>query len=89
MGQTPVLAVTLQMLVAHATDEFRVWLQDRKNRRVISHRLEPEYTPVKNPDAKDGLWKINDRRQAVYAHSRLSVAEQIRAARVLTDQSDR
>jgi hypothetical protein len=86
-GQTPVLAVTLQMLTAHATGEFQVWLQDRKNRRVISHRLEPEYTPVKNPDAGDGLWKVMGKRQAVYAHSRLSVAEQIRSARVLTDQS--
>ncbi len=85
--QDPVSAVTLQMLIAHATGDFLVWLQDRKNRRSIPHRLETaEYVPVRNPDAKDGLWKISGRRQAVYAHVRLSVADRIRAARILTNQ---
>ena len=87
-GQTPVNAVTLQMLVAHASGDFLAWLYDRKNRRVIPHRLETaDYIPVRNPDAPaDGLWKIIGRRQAVYAHSGLSVAERIKAARTLTNQ---
>jgi hypothetical protein len=86
-GQEPIPAVTLQMLVAHASGEFQEWLQDRKNRRVIPHRLETaDYIPVRNPAADDGLWKVNGRRQAVYSYSVLSVAEQIRAARALADQ---
>ena len=87
-AQTPVAAVTLQMLVAHAGGgDFQAWLQDRKNRRVIPHRLETaEYIPVRNPAARDGLWKVNTKRQAVYAHSRLSIADQLKAASALTDK---
>jgi hypothetical protein len=56
---------------------------------VYPHRLEAcDYTPVRNTDAKDGLWKINGRRQVIYAKIGLSFADQIRAARTLTDQSD-
>ncbi|MGQ0531027.1 MAG: hypothetical protein ACT4PG_14730 [Panacagrimonas sp.] len=57
-------------------------LRDRKNRRALPHRLERiDYVPVRNPDATDGLFKINGRRQAVYARRVLTLAEQIRAAR--------
>jgi hypothetical protein len=38
------------------------------------------YVPVRNPDAKDGLWRICDRRQVVYSKMDLTVAEQIDAA---------
>jgi Family of unknown function (DUF5906) len=87
-NETPIKAVTLQMLLSHATGDFRCWLEDRKNRRVIPHRLEDaEYLPVRNLDARDGLWKIVGKRQAIYAHASLSVADRIRAARTLTDQS--
>lgn len=35
------------------------WLQDRKNRRAIPHRLEQcGYCSVHNPDAKDGRWMV-------------------------------
>ena len=65
--------------------EFGAWLKDRKNRRVIPYRLEKcDYVPVRNDAAKDGLWKINGARQAVYARSDLSVREQLKAAHSLT-----
>jgi len=32
--------------------------------------------PFRNSDAKDGLWKIGERRQAVYAKAELSSNEQ-------------
>jgi hypothetical protein len=52
----------------------------RKNRRAIPHRLERcGYVAVKNPDAKDGLWKRNGERQVVYAKASLSPAEATRA----------
>jgi hypothetical protein len=79
-------AVTLIELINHLDDEdeFKGWLKDRRNRRVIPHRLEAcDYVPVRNDAAKDGLWKIAGRRMVIYAKGQLSVADQIRAAREL------
>jgi hypothetical protein len=43
--------VTLAQLIAHSTGETQAWLADRKNRRVLPHRLgRVEYVPVRNPD---------------------------------------
>jgi hypothetical protein len=57
------------------------WLDDRKNRRAIPHRLEAcEYVPVRNDAANDGLWKINERRQAIYARQKLSIRDRLAAA---------
>jgi hypothetical protein len=53
--------VTLGQIRSHAEGDFLDWLNDRKNRRAIPHRLETVgYVPVRNDDAKDGLWKIGD-----------------------------
>ena len=61
---------------------FAEFLADRKNRTKIPHRLEAcGYVPVRNGDAKDGLWKIDGRRQAVYARKELSIRDQLGAAR--------
>jgi len=60
--------------------QFCDWLSERKNRRVIPHRLESAgYVPVRNDAAKDGLWKLDGRRQAVYAVRSLSVRDRIHA----------
>lgn len=60
------------------------WLDDRKNRRVIPYRLEKcGYVPVRNDAAKDGLWKINGKRQAIYAKAALALRDQVEAARRL------
>ena len=51
----------------------RGWLSDRKNARVIPHRLKTaDYVPFRNAAAKDGLWKIDGRRQVIYVQQRLS-----------------
>jgi hypothetical protein len=77
-------AVTLLRIIAHAGEEFAAWLIDRKNRRVVGHRLEKcGYLPVRNPDAKDGLWRLNSRRQAIYGRSALSNSERLLAAKWL------
>jgi hypothetical protein len=61
---------------------FLEWITDRRNRRVIPHRLEEAgYVSVRNQDADDGLWKIKGKRKVVYARQGLSVAERIKAAR--------
>jgi hypothetical protein len=63
-----------------ATGDFLLWLNDRKSRRVVPHRLEKcRYVPVRNEDAVDGLWKIGGRRQAVYARADLALRDQITA----------
>jgi hypothetical protein len=81
-------AVTLAQIIDAAStynrDGIADWLKDRKNRRVIPHRLEGAgYTPVRNPDAEDGLFKMLGRRQAVYAPHTLSPPQQLGAARAL------
>ena len=66
---------------AASQSEFIDYLKDRKNSRKIPHRFEAcGYTPVRNPDAEDGLWGINGRRQVVYARSDLSLRDRIAAA---------
>jgi hypothetical protein len=78
-------ATTLNRIKAYATGEFAVWITDRRNRRIIPHRLEKcGYVPVRNDAAKDGQWKIADSRQTVYAKSTLSIRDQIEAARSLS-----
>jgi hypothetical protein len=77
-------AVTLRDVLKGATDDFRDWLGDRKNRRVIPHRFEAcGYTPVRNPDRETGLWVINGERQVIYAKAVLPIRDQIAAARRL------
>ena len=60
------------------------WFQDRKNRGKLSHRLAAcDYKPVRNPDAKDGLWKVGGKRQVVYVKKELSIQDQLAAAEKL------
>jgi hypothetical protein len=78
-------ATTLLKIIAYTTDgDFLAWLRDRKNRRMIPHRLEKcGYVPVRNEAAKDGLWVIGGKRQVIYAKSTLTTRERITAARDL------
>jgi hypothetical protein len=80
---------TRQRLVDRAAGDFGIWLNDRKNRRILPHRLEKcGYVAVRNDGAKDGLWKINDARQAIYAKSNLSARERLEAAKRHTNQGN-
>jgi hypothetical protein len=75
-------AVILAHLIAKATGETADMLMDRKNRRALPHRMERcGYVAVKGPS--DGQWKINGRRQTIYAKQTLSPAEREQAAREL------
>jgi hypothetical protein len=83
-------AVTLAEITNMAGGEFREWITDRKNRRAIPHRMEKcHYVPVRNDAADDGLWKIRDARQVIYAKNTLSIRDRIAAARRLAGQSSR
>jgi len=64
-------------------------LKDRRHRRAIPHKMERVgYMPVRNPDADDGLFKIGRRRQVVYAAKKLSLPDQIKAARHIGEVVD-
>jgi hypothetical protein len=77
-------ATTLAELAARSTWAFAEWLRDRKNARQVPHRMEVAgYVPVRNPDAKDGLWRIENRRQVVYARHDLSMHDRLATARSL------
>lgn len=79
MGTPP--ALTLRSLSTRCTGDFGEYLRDRRNSRKIPHRLEEcGYVPVRNGDAKDGLWKVSGHRQAIYARQELSIRNRLIAA---------
>lgn len=81
-------AVTLDELTNAAEDTFVAWLNDRKNRRQIPHRMESAgYVPVRNDSAKSGLWVVGGKRQVVYGRRELSVRDRIRAVTTLVEAS--
>jgi hypothetical protein len=72
------VAVTVATIKEAAPAEFALWLSDRKNRRMIPHRLERAgYVAVHNDGAKDGFWKVMGVRQIIYARSTLSPRDRI------------
>ena len=77
-------AVTLKQIEANADADLALWLRDRRNSRAMPHRLEEcGYVAARNSNAKDGLWKIQGARQAVYARHALSAQERAVAAAAL------
>lgn len=79
-------ATCLSRLVALAEPDLRDWLRDRKNRRRIPHRMESVgYVPVRNDGAQsDGHWKVDEKRQAIYAKRELCERDRIAAAQALS-----
>jgi hypothetical protein len=76
--------LTIQKLVEKAEIDFADWLRDRRNSRQIPHRLRAcGYVLVRNPDAKDGFWKVQGVRQRIYGRLDRSAAERLAAARSL------
>jgi hypothetical protein len=74
-------ALTLEQIACHAAGGFGEWLRDRKNARRIPHRLEAcGYVAVRNDAAKDGHWKVSERRQVIYAKATLPLRDRMNAA---------
>jgi hypothetical protein len=66
----------------NANYQIYQWLEDRKNRRSIPYKLERcGYVSIRNDTAESGLWKIEGKKQVIYAKSALSIADRIKAAR--------
>jgi len=75
-------AVTAADLIAKATGALPEWLMSQVGRKAVRYRLENlGYVGVKNPDIKDGRWKIGGARQTVYVRTNLSPKERLEAAR--------
>lgn len=75
-------AITIMDIMTYADETFREWLKDRRNRRQISYRMESAgYVAVRNgADRHDGQWKVDGKRQTVYARRELSVRDRLVAA---------
>jgi hypothetical protein len=72
---------TLATIVKTECGAALEWLLDRKRRRSIPYRLERcGYIACRNPNAKDGLWVINGRRQTLYARVDLASEQRLAAA---------
>jgi hypothetical protein len=82
-------AVTIDMIAVAAGTrvqniDFAEWLRDRKNNRILPHRLEKcGYVAVRNDTESSGRWKIHGKRQTVYARFELSNAERYQAIKEL------
>ncbi|HEV8397818.1 MAG TPA: primase-helicase family protein [Vicinamibacterales bacterium] len=74
-------AVTLAEISANAGAKLATYLDDRRNSRQIPRRLESAgYVAARNPDSKDGLWRIDGRRQMVYVKQTLLPKERVAMA---------
>jgi len=79
-------ATTISEITSSLTcaSTFADWIKDRRNSRKIPHRLEAVgYIAVHNDDAKDGLWKVFNKRQTIYAKKDMTTRDRIVAARGL------
>jgi Family of unknown function (DUF5906) len=65
---------------AGTSNSFSVWLEDKKNRKAFTYRMEDcGYAPVRNPDSQQGLWQVVGERMVVYGKAELSLAARLKA----------
>jgi hypothetical protein len=65
-------------------EDFKKRLQDPRSRRSLARRFEEcGYVAVVNPDADNGLWRIDGVKQMAYAIRSIPAAERLEAARRL------
>jgi hypothetical protein len=87
MGSCDALTVSLLAGNSQADEGFRLWLNDRKNRRAIPHRLEAcGYIAQRNPDQNDGRWWLAGKNHVVYVKTALSPRERLDAVRRLQER---
>jgi hypothetical protein len=74
-------ALTVGSVIAKAAPALMDYLRERRNSRSIPVRFNKcGYVPVRNKDAKDGLWVVGKKRQVVYAKAALSERDRTIAA---------
>jgi len=81
-------ALTVALIAESPTPKaFADWLTDRKNSRLIPHRLETVgYVAVRSPHAKDGLWVVSGRRCVVYAKESLPMPARFASVQSLVNR---
>jgi hypothetical protein len=63
------------------------FLRDIPKRGILTHRItDCNYVAVDNPKAKDGLWKIDGRRQTIYVHLDVPPEQRVAVAEAHRDQ---
>jgi hypothetical protein len=63
------------------------WLREHAKRKAAQHQLaECQYIAVRNPTAKDGLWRIKERRQVIYVRLDLPSEQRIDIAAAHRDR---
>ena len=73
---TPVIVVLDQLCGIEADPDFAKHIKDRKNRRMIPRWMEAcGYRIVRNPESKQGLWKIHGKKQIVYGKADVHIRE--------------
>jgi DNA polymerase III delta prime subunit len=78
--------VTIHQIRQVSDASFTDWLNERKNARQVSHRLDTcGYQMLRNPKAKDGNWKIAGKRQVIFMREELSFNEAMLAAKKVFD----
>jgi Family of unknown function (DUF5906) len=83
LGNPQALTIDELMVVAPALE----WLRDGAKRVVGGYRIaECQYVAIDNPTAKDGLWRINGRRQTIYVHSDVSPEKRADTAEMHRDK---
>jgi hypothetical protein len=82
-------ATTIAKICDAADPVFSNWLGDRKNNRLIPHRLsECGYVSVENSGPKDGRWVIAGDRHVIYAKKELSTRDRHLAAAALVKKEE-
>jgi hypothetical protein len=79
-------AVTIGRIIRQPScpEGLAEFFRDPKNSRAWPHRLEAAgYASVRNPDAKDGKWRVGGKRQMIYGKRDLDRIAAERAARAL------
>jgi hypothetical protein len=77
-------AVTLNCLMTGAAEDLAKFLWERKNRKLVSHRITAAgYEVVRNDAATDGLWRVKGARKTIYAKKTLATPERFKAAQQL------
>ena len=78
---------TFERIADVADGEFKHWITDRRNTRLVPHRLEQcGYAKVRNDNEVKGRWFIRGRRQMIYAKKTLSRRDQLKAAYELQEK---
>jgi len=90
MGNPAIVTLDLLRNNTGVHRDLHEWLNDRKNRRAVPHRMEAAgYIQADNPGRADNLWVVNGIRQALYGQVGISAQERTLAARDFVQEQEK